>query len=142
MDNPKEEKGFVYIFRHDSVHNEIKVGLSKHPFKRLSQLYTTATARPMNVSMIWCVSDMRKAERIAHDGLARHRINRRREFFHIAPPGDFSEGERLCYETTSIYLQELIALIEEAWVDAEINFMGMNVQVMHDAYIRGEDISP
>lgn len=72
------QDGFIYIFRNDRLHNEIKVGLSKNPFKRVMQLYTTATATPMNISVIWWVSDMRSAERIAHNRLADHRINRMR----------------------------------------------------------------
>lgn len=134
------QDGFIYIFRNDRLHNEIKVGLSKNPFKRVMQLYTTATATPMNISVIWWVSDMRRAERIAHNRLAYHRINSRREFFLIAPPNDFSEFECMCYDTTSAYLEFLEELIESDWASAAIEFGEMDVRKMYEAHLRGEDI--
>lgn len=135
------QNGFIYIFRNDRYHNEIKVGLSKNPFKRVMQLYTTATATPMNISVIWWVSDMRRAERVAHQRLADHRINSRREFFLIAPPWDFSELECMCYDTTTIFLEVLEELIEEDWHHAGIAFGEMDMRKMHEAHLRGEDFS-
>jgi len=52
-------------------------------------------------------------ENAAQATLHDHRINPRREFFHIAPPPDFSEVERNDYTQTSIYLDALLELIEE-----------------------------
>ncbi|WP_010459635.1 GIY-YIG nuclease family protein [Acidovorax radicis] len=135
------QDGFIYIFRHDRLHNEIKVGLSKNPFKRVMQLHTTATATPMNISVIWWVSDMRTAERIAHNRLADHRINRRREFFLIAPPNDFDEFERMCYDTTTICLEVLEELIEGDWAYAGLRYGEMDVHKMYEAYLRGEDVA-
>lgn len=130
--------GFIYIFRNDRLHNEIKVGLSKNPFKRVMQLYTTATATPMNISAIWWVSEMRTAERIAHNRLFDHRINSRREFFLIAPPNDFDEFERMCYDTTSICLEVLQELIEDDWANDGVGFQRMDVHKMYEAHLRGE----
>lgn len=141
MTGSTSQDGFIYIFRNDRLHNEIKVGLSKNPFKRVMQLYTTATATPMNISVIWRVSDMRSAERIAHKRLADHRINSRREFFLIAPPNDFSELERMCYDTTTICLEVLEELIEFDWDNAGITFGEMDVRKMYEAHQRGEDFS-
>ncbi len=140
MTGSTSQDGYIYIFRNDRLHNEIKVGLSKNPFKRVMQLYTTATATPMNISVIWWVSDMRRAERIAHDRLADHRINSRREFFLIAPPNDFNEFERMCYDTTTICLEVLEELIEGDWASAGIAFGEMDVRKMYEAHLRGEDI--
>lgn len=132
---------FIYIFRNDRLHNEMKLGFSKNPFKRVMQLYTTATATPMNISVIWWVSDMCRAERIAHNRLADHRINSRREFFQIAPSTDFSELERMCYDTTTICLEVLEGLIEGDWANAGIAFQKMDVRKMYEVHLRGEDFS-
>lgn len=138
MSNSTPQDGFVYIFRHDRLHNEIKVGLSKSPFKRLKQLYTTATATPMNINAIWWVGDMRRAERIAHERLADHRISSKREFFLIAPPNDFDEYERMSYDLTSDCLDILKELIEGDWGTARIPFAEMDVDKMYEEYSRDE----
>ncbi|KGH30839.1 GIY-YIG nuclease family protein [Comamonas testosteroni] len=141
MSDSTSQAGYIYIFRNDRLHNEIKVGLSKNPFKRVMQLHTTATATPMNISAIWWVHDMRRAERIAHNRLADHRINRRREFFLIAPPEDFDEFERMCYDTTTICLEVLEEFIEGDWASAGIGFLKMDMRKLYEAHQRGDDIS-
>ena len=86
-------QGYLYILRDPIKHNIIKVGFSKNPFKRIKQLYNTSTPLPYNLSAIWWVSDMRLAEKVAHQRLREHRINARREFFEIAPSFDFDDLE-------------------------------------------------
>lgn len=106
-------EGYVYILRDHLNNNLIKVGLTKNPINRRKQLYNTSTALPMDLYYLWRVDDMRKAERIAHIRLNRHRVNSRREFFEISPLPHFNDFERTNYDMSCIYLDALIELIED-----------------------------
>lgn len=107
-------KQFVYVFRDRFNNNHIKVGFSKEPLARLSQLYRTNTPAPMEPYCIWRVSDMRLAERATHAVLHDHRINGRREFFEIAPTPDFSVAEQTDYDLSCTFLDHLLEIMEEA----------------------------
>lgn len=130
--------GYIYVFRDQLNNNLIKVGLSKQPITRIKQLHTTGTALPFSLWHAWWVSDMRTAERIAHNRLADHRINPRRELFFIAPRKDFSEFEQNNYETTSVFLNTLTELIEVDFCKGGIAYREVDLQKFWDAYFNGE----
>lgn len=119
LDTPNEPvpemAGYVYIFRDVGEHsNEIKVGYSKHPEKRVRQLHTSGTIWRMHVYNLWHVTNMRLAERAAHAVLDGHRINTRREFFAIAPGPHFTLEERHDEVNTGSILWHLAGLIDDA----------------------------
>lgn len=116
-------QGFVYVFRDRLDNNRIKVGYSTDPVARLRQLYTTATPAPLAPYCIWRVSNMRIAEHIAHVVLDDHRINKRREFFEIAPTPHFTQFEQTDYDTTSVFLDALLELIEEGMEMQSVEYM-------------------
>lgn len=106
--------GYLYIFRDVGEHsNEIKVGYSIHPEKRVRQLHTSGTVWRMQVYTLWFVSNMRLAENAAHVVLEAHRINPRREFFEIAPSPGFNLQERHDDINTDSILWYLAGLLDD-----------------------------
>ncbi|NOJ09386.1 GIY-YIG nuclease family protein [Vibrio splendidus] len=119
--------GYIYIFVNDTNPNEVKIGLSINPVARQKQLHSTGTARSMNLHTIWEVPNMKEAELIAHEVMKGHRVNPRREFFHLVPeeasleletPHQHFGGHDLADE----YLCTLSRLIEDAWDYCDIDY--------------------
>ncbi|MDF2274629.1 GIY-YIG nuclease family protein [Aeromonas caviae] len=136
-----KKEGYIYILRDRRDNNLIKVGYSKNPFKRVKQLYNTSTALPMGFYQIWWVDDMALAEKAAHTCLEGHRINPRREFFEIAPLPDFDDFERTDYETTCVYLDTLIEVIENGFYTLELNYMSVDIDKLYQLYLDQGDLN-
>lgn len=118
----------VYIMRDPRNHNDIKVGLSINPLDRQKQLFRTNTPLPFDLHTVWAVSDHRVAEKIAHGVLAEHRINDRREWFEIAPIQSvlWFPGIQGDYDTTSVYLDALVEVIENAFDYFNMQYHSLN----------------
>jgi hypothetical protein len=129
-----KKEGYIYILRDQLNNNIIKVGYSKNPFKRVKQLHNTSTALPMAFYQLWWTDDMLLAEKAAHVCLDGHRINSRREFFEIAPLPYFDDFERTDYETTCVYLDTLIEIIEEGFKTLELNYMDIDINKLYQLY--------
>jgi len=113
-------QGFIYIFVNTTNPNEIKIGLSEDPVRRRQQLHSSGTAEQMYIKYIWEVSNMKLAEKIAHEVMKGHRVNPKREFFHLVPKSDALDLETPHqhfggHELADIYLQTVRELIEYAW---------------------------
>lgn len=132
----------VYIMRNPRNDNDIKVGLSINPINRQKQLYRTNTPLPFNLYAVWAVSNHREAEKIAHEVLSGHRINERREWFEIAPIDSelWFPGIQGDYDTTSIYLDALLEVIENTFDYCGMQYHSINnyEELMHSISL--EDI--
>ena len=112
--------GYIYILVNRTNPNEIKIGLSVDPVRRVKQLHSSGTAMPMYIQYVWYVPNMKLAEEAAHEVMRGHRVNPRREFFHLVP-----EDAALDLETphqhygghdlADVYLQTIRVLIEDGW---------------------------
>lgn len=80
-------EGFVYILvtADPDLPNRIKVGLSVNPEERRRNLSGSSVAFPYIIAYAWAVSDMARAEHIAHLILEGHRLSSNREYFDIIP---------------------------------------------------------
>lgn len=132
-----QKHGYIYIFVNATNPNEIKIGLTNDPIRRRQELHTTGTAELMYVQKLWLVDDMGQAERIAHVRMAGHRVNDKREFFHLVTsdmainqinlptrqqleiPHQFFGGHDLAAD----YIDTLSGLIEEDWDDWRIKHL-------------------
>ena len=120
-------EGYIYILVNSTNPNEIKIGLSIDPFKRIKQLHTSGTAMPMYPQYLWKVSNMKTAEAYAHQTMKGHRVNPKREFFHLVPQSDALNLETPHqhfggYELAEIYLHTIRELIENVWDYADIEY--------------------
>jgi len=119
--------GYIYILVNSTNPNEIKIGLSVDPVRRVKQLHTSGTAKPMYFQYVWEVPNMKVAEDAAHEIMKGHRVNRRREFFHLVP-----EDAALDLETPHLhfgghelaeeYLHTVRELIEDGWEYLNIDY--------------------
>ncbi|WP_408607700.1 GIY-YIG nuclease family protein [Enterovibrio coralii] len=96
------------------------------PVARRKQLHTTGTAEPMHIHTVWKVSNMIEAETIAHQVMVGHRVNRKREFFHLVTESDVDKlatpHPHFGYDLADDYLYTISVLIEKAWEDLEIDY--------------------
>ncbi len=125
------EPGYIYILLNNTNPNEFKIGLSIDPVRRASQLHTSGTALPMYFKYIWLVSNMKIAEEAAHEIMKGHRVNPRREFFHLVPidsalyletPHPHFGG----HELADVYLETVRELIENGW-----DHIGIQYELVH-----------
>lgn len=112
--------GYIYIFLNETNPNEIKIGLSIDPIRRVKQLHTSGTALPMRFKYVWEVSNMKKAEEAAHEIMRGHRVNPRREIFHLVPAGAALDLETPHphfggHDLADVYLETVRDLIEDGW---------------------------
>lgn len=112
--------GYIYILVNSTNPNEIKIGLSVDPVRRVKQLHSSGTAMPMYFKYVWYVLNMQLAEAVAHEVMRGHRVNPRREFFHLVPeeaaleletPHQHFGGDDLA----DVYLHTISELIEDGW---------------------------
>jgi hypothetical protein len=119
--------GYIYIFVNRTNPNEIKIGLSVDPVARVQQLHSSGTAKPMYIQYVWYVTNMKLAEQVAHEIMREHRVNPRREFFHLVP-----DSAALYLETphqhfgghdlADVYLHTIRELIEDGWDYLDIDY--------------------
>mgnify|MGYP000488240578 CR=1 FL=1 len=112
--------GCIYILVNSTNPNEFKIGLSVDPVRRVKQLHSSGTAKPMYFQYVWHVPNMKIAEDAAHQVMSGHRVNPKREFFHLV-----SEEAALDLETphqhfgghelADGYLHTVRELIEDGW---------------------------
>ncbi|HCE2702332.1 GIY-YIG nuclease family protein [Vibrio alginolyticus] len=124
-----QKHGYIYIFVNTTNPNEIKIGLTNDPIRRRQELHTTGTAELMYVQQLWLVEDMGRAEKIAHDRMAGHRVNDKREFFHLVTEDMAIDQINLPtrqqleiphqifggHELAADYIYTISELIEEDW---------------------------
>lgn len=80
------QPGSVYVLLNPSMPGMVKVGFTKHePERRARELRTTGV--PERFVVLWheYVSDAEAVEAKVHEELEGHRVDRRREFFRVAP---------------------------------------------------------
>lgn len=76
--------GYIYILNNPAF-EYIKIGqTSRLPKDRASEIYTTGTPFPFSLVHYEEVSDPISAEKMAHNILAKYRVNSNREFFNIS----------------------------------------------------------
>ena len=112
--------GYIYILVNETNPNEIKIGLSVDPVRRVKQLHTSGTALPMYFKYVWEVSNMKIAEEAAHEIMRGHRVNPRREFFHLVPADAALDLETPHphfggHDLADVYLETVRELIEDGW---------------------------
>lgn len=120
--------GYIYTLVNSTNPNEIKIGLSVDPIRRVKQLHTSGTAKPMRIKYVWKVPNMKVAEDAAHEIMKGHRVNQRREFFHLVPenaaldletPHPHFGGDELANE----YLHAMREHIEDNWDNINIDYV-------------------
>ncbi|AFT95755.1 hypothetical protein AMBAS45_11450 [Alteromonas macleodii str. 'Balearic Sea AD45'] len=120
--------GYIYILVNETNPNEIKIGLSVNPARRVKQLHSSGTAMPMYFKYLWYVPNMKLAEEAAHEIMRGHRVNPRREFFHLVPdeaaldletPHQHFGGHDLAGD----YLHTFRELIEDGWDYLNIRYV-------------------
>jgi T5orf172 domain len=121
------EPGYIYIIVNETNPNEIKIGLSIDPVSRVKQLHTSGTALPMYFKFIWYVSNMKIAEKAAHEIMKGHRVNPRREFFHLVPVDSAVNLETPHphfggHDLADVYLETVRELIENGWETIGIEY--------------------
>ena len=125
--SPKEP-GYIYILVNSTNPNEIKIGLSVDPVARVKQLHSSGTAMPMYFQYVWYVPNMKLAEEAAHEVMRGHRVNPRREFFHLVPDSAALDLETPHqhfggHDLADVYLHTIRELIEEGWDYLNINYV-------------------
>lgn len=120
--------GYIYILVNSTNPNEIKIGLSVDPVRRVQQLHSTGTAMPMYFQYVWHVPNMKLAEEAAHEVMRCHRVNPRREFFHLVPPNaalmlETPHQNFGGHDLADVYLQTIRDLIEDGWDYININYV-------------------
>jgi len=74
--------GYLYVMRSASLPiGWYKIGMSKNPNSRATQLGGTGSPFPYYLVKTWWVNDMRQAERLTFHYLDRYRVRADREFF-------------------------------------------------------------
>ena len=120
--------GYIYILVNETNPNEIKIGLSVNPARRVKQLHSSGTAMPMYFKYLWHVPNMKLAEEAAHEIMRGHRVNPRREFFYLVPdeaaldletPHQHFSG----HDLASDYLHTFRELIEDGWDYLNIRYV-------------------
>ncbi|HFQ5397133.1 TPA: GIY-YIG nuclease family protein [Vibrio vulnificus] len=124
--SPKEP-GYIYILVNSTNPNEFKIGLSVDPGRRAKQLHSSGTAQPMYFQYVWSVTNMKLAESVAHEIMGGHRVNPKREFFHLVPEGSELELETPHqhfggHDLADQYLHTVRELIEDGWDYLEIEY--------------------
>lgn len=119
--------GYIYILVNSTNPNEIKIGLSINPVRRVQQLHSSGTAMPMYFQYVWYVPNMKLAEEAAHEIMRGHRVNPRREFFHLVPANAALDLETPHqhfggHDLADIYLHTIRELIENGWKYLNINY--------------------
>jgi len=119
--------GYIYILVNSTNPNEIKIGLSVDPVRRVRQLHSSGTAMPMYFQYVWYVPDMKLAEEAAHEVMRGHRVNPRREFFHLVPANAALDLETPHqhfggHDLADVYLHTVRELIEDGWEYLNINY--------------------
>ena len=119
--------GYIYILVNSTNPNEIKIGLSINPVRRVQQLHSYGTAMPMYFQYVWYVPNMKLAEEAAHEIMRGHRVNPRREFFHLVPANAALDLETPHqhfggHDLADIYLHTIRELIENGWEYLNINY--------------------
>lgn len=119
--------GYIYILVNSTNPNEIKIGLSVDPVRRVQQLHSSGTAMPMYFQYVWYVPNMKLAEEAAHEVMRGHRVNPRREFFHLVPANAALDLETPHqhfggHDLADVYLHTIRELIEDGWEYLNINY--------------------
>lgn len=128
------EPGYIYILLNDTNPNEFKIGLSVEPNRRIKQLHTSGTALPMIPRYLWEVSNMKIAETAAHDIMNYHRVNPRREIFHLVPADSATDLETPHphlggHDLADLYLETVCERIEEIW-----DHIGIDYKLVYEPY--------
>lgn len=85
MTPSQHEIGFVYVLTNVSMPDLVKVGLTTWlPEDRARDLHTTGLPTPFEVAFQTATSRPKAVESRAHEILAEHRVNPRREFFRVS----------------------------------------------------------
>jgi hypothetical protein len=74
---------FVYIVTNPSIPNQIKVGRTTDPDRRLKELQTSGVPTPYRYEFVILVENSKESEATAHYALRFNRVARNREFFRI-----------------------------------------------------------
>lgn len=74
--------GFIYFMREPANYNQIKIGLSIDPIRRVKDLNSTGRAEPLELYRCFQVHDMKMVEDIIHEYLAANRYAGK-EFFNV-----------------------------------------------------------
>lgn len=91
----RKNQGYIYIATNKAMPGLVKIGMtSKHPSKRLKELYTTGVPYPFKLRYEQRVKDPRNTEQLLHQLLSNHRVTRKREFFEIDPDSAIRVTER------------------------------------------------
>lgn len=79
----KEDYGFVYILKNESMPGLIKIGITDNTKERLRTLNNTSVPLPFEASFVCKVKkkDMKRIEDALHKAFAPDRVNPKREFF-------------------------------------------------------------
>lgn len=78
-------KGYIYVLTNPAMPGLVKIGRSIHGgVKRAAQLDCTSVPLPFEVAFEILVDDVEQAEKLAHESLAKYRINPSREFFNVS----------------------------------------------------------
>lgn len=82
---------------------------------------------PMYFQYVWWVPNMKLAEDAAHEIMRGHRVNPKREFFHLVPNSAALDLETPHphfggHDLADVYLETIRELIEEGWDFLEINY--------------------
>ncbi len=75
---------------------------------------------PMYFQYVWHVPNMKLAEEAAHEVMRGHRVNPKREFFHLVPNSAALDLETPHqhfggHDLADVYLHAIRELIEEGW---------------------------
>ncbi len=88
----------------------------------------------MYFKYVWKVSNMKIAENAAHEIMKGHRVNPRREFFHLVPveaaldletPHQHFGG----HDLADVYLEPVRELIEDGW-----DYIGIEYELVTELY--------
>lgn len=79
------DPGTIYVMRSEAHTSQLfKIGLTRRDAGTRAAELNSATGVPLPLSVLadWSVGDCAKVEKLAHERLARYRVNKRREFFY------------------------------------------------------------
>ncbi|MFA0108495.1 GIY-YIG nuclease family protein [Vibrio breoganii] len=139
-DPNSKDSGFIYILQTANNPNEVKIGLTKKPIERMIELYNTSIALPPILKRLWSVQDVNRAEKLAHEKLARHRVNDKREFFNlITLESALTHGLEIPTIATDglddQYIEVIESKIEEVWFIKGIDYQRCDNQNEYENYV-------
>lgn len=80
----QQNAGFIYFLTNPSMPGFVKIGCSRHPYRRAEELgASSGVPTPFCLEFFQFVLDMQFVEQTLHRMLSRYRVTRDREFFRI-----------------------------------------------------------